>query len=186
MRSQREPGAVGRGGQQRDPPAQQHRHDVDAHLIDETGGEQAAEQLAAAKERDVLAGLAPEVSDDRLRVIVLTDDPSIQDELTEQGITAFSSLFATHTLLKGLIVFPASVRLLTQKGDSIQEITVNNERYNELLLRHLPFLGDALVLRIYRGEDSVIPHGDTQIKSGDRLLVSGSPEHIQQMRKELE
>lgn len=124
--------------------------------------------------------------DDRLRVIVLTDDPSIQDELTEQGITAFSSLFATHTLLKGLIVFPASVRLLTQKGDSIQEITVNNERYNELLLRHLPFLGDALVLRIYRGEDSVIPHGDTQIKSGDRLLVSGSPEHIQQMRKELE
>lgn len=120
------------------------------------------------------------------RVIVLSDNPITQEELTKHGITSFSGLFATHTLLKGLIEFPAAVRLLTQKGDSIQEITVNNGRYNNLLLRHLPFLGDTLILRIYRGEDSMIPHGDTHIKTGDRLLVTGSPEHIQQMRLEFQ
>lgn len=124
--------------------------------------------------------------DDEQRVIVLTDNPKTQEELEERGITSFSSLFATHTLLKGVIEFPAAVQLLTHKGDAIQEFTVKNRRYNGLLLRQLPFLGDALILRIYRGEDSVIPHGDTRINVGDRLLVTGSPEHIQQMREELE
>lgn len=124
--------------------------------------------------------------DDKQRVIVLTDNLKTQEELEERGITSFSSLFATHTLLKGLIEFPAAVQFLTHKGDAIQEFTVKNRRYNGLLLRQLPFLGDALILRIYRGEDSVIPHGDTRINVGDRLLVTGSPEHIQQMREELE
>lgn len=120
------------------------------------------------------------------RVIVLTDNPETQKSLAEHDITALSSLFATNTLLRSLIEFPAAVGLLTQQGESLQELTVNNRRYDNLLLRHLPFLGDALILRIYRGEDSIIPHGDTQIKMGDRLLVSGSPEHIMQMRIELQ
>lgn len=120
------------------------------------------------------------------RIIVLSNNPTIQEELAEHDITAFSTLFATHTLLKGLIEFPGAVELLTQKGESIQEITVNNRRYDQLRLRHLPFLGDALILRIDRGGDSVVPHGDTTLQTGDRLIVTGSPEHIQQMRTEFE
>lgn len=124
--------------------------------------------------------------DEEQRVIVLSNNPATQEELKKHGITSFSSLFATNTLLKGLIEYPGAVELLTQRGDSIQEVTVNNRRYDGLRLRHLPFLGDALILRIDRGEDSVIPDGDSTIKTGDRLLVTGSPEHIQEMRVELE
>ncbi|WP_054949072.1 cation:proton antiporter domain-containing protein [Numidum massiliense] len=154
------------------------QHDVFASdvLVLATGNDTFNKDVALyARERD------PEQ-----RIIVLSDQAATQEQLSEHNITSFSSLFATNTLLRGLIEYPAAVALLTDKGDDLQEIVVGNRRYDGVLLRQLPFLGDTLVLRIHRGGDSIIPHGDTRIALGDRLLVTGSPEHMQEMRTELE
>lgn len=118
-------------------------------------------------------------------IIVRAESPELIQSLQAEGFNVFSTLFASRMLLKGLIEFPSAVRLIAQ-DDSLQEIKVQNPKYSNAQLKELPFLGDALILRVYRGESIIIPHGATQLLVQDRLLVSGSIESIQALREELE
>lgn len=120
------------------------------------------------------------------RIIVRLEDPSRVEQVQNEGFTVFSTLYAARILLKGLIGAPSALRLITQHDDSIQEVLVGNPAYDRTLLKDMPLLGSALVLRIYRGESFIIPHGSTEILKGDRLLVSGAGESIQHMKQELE
>jgi len=120
------------------------------------------------------------------RLIVRLEDPDLAAHAQEEGYTVFSTLYSSRILLKGLIDHPSALRLITQHDDSIQEIEVRNPAYNRKLLRMIPFVGNALVLRVYRGESFIIPHGSTEINLGDRLLVSGSGDHLRQMKEEFE
>lgn len=120
------------------------------------------------------------------RIIVRIEDPEKVEEVQAEGFTVFSTLYSSRVLLKGLIDHPSAVRLITQHDDTIQEVLVNNPVFDQTLLRELRFVGNVLVLRIYRGESFIIPHGSTDIQMGDRLLVSGEAEHIMEMKRELE
>ncbi|MCU6712852.1 monovalent cation:proton antiporter family protein [Paenibacillus sp. J5C_2022] len=118
-------------------------------------------------------------------MIVRAESPDLIKSLQDEGFNVFSTLFASRMLLQGLIQYPSAVMLLSQ-DDSLQEVRMNNPHYANAQLKELPFLGDALILRIYRGESIIIPHGATQLLPNDRLLVSGSPESIQALKAELE
>lgn len=121
------------------------------------------------------------------RIIVRLEDPMRMEHLQDdEGFTVFSTLYAARTLLRGLIQVPGAVRLITTNDDSLREVIVRNPAYQNVRLREMPNLGPALVLRIYRGDSFIIPHGSTEILLGDRLLVSGDAEHIEQMRRALE
>jgi CPA2 family monovalent cation:H+ antiporter-2/trk system potassium uptake protein TrkA len=118
-------------------------------------------------------------------IVVRAESPEIIQSLQSAGFNVFSTLFASRMLLRGLIEYPSAVRLMAQ-DDSLKEIKVQNPKYDHVQLRELPFLGDALILRIYRGDSIIIPHGTTQLLSQDRLLVSGSIESVQALKEELE
>lgn len=120
------------------------------------------------------------------RVIVRMEDPERMEQVQNEGFTVFSTLYAARVLLRGLVESPSALRLITQHDDSIREVVVRNPAYDRTLLRDMPFLGNTLVLRIYRGQSFIIPHGSTEILKGDRLLVSGAAEHILEMKQELE
>jgi len=118
-------------------------------------------------------------------IIVRAESPELIQVLQDEAFNVFSTLFASRMLLHGLIQYPSAVMLLT-KDDSLQEVRVNNPQYANSQLKELPFLGDALILRIYRGESIIIPHGATRLLTNDRLLVSGSVESIEELKAELE
>ncbi|WP_274364718.1 cation:proton antiporter family protein [Paenibacillus thermotolerans] len=127
------------------------------------------------------------------RVIVRIEDPGKLTEFRnrlgtdeEERTTVFSTLYAARTLLKALIEQPSAVRLISEDDGTIREVRLNNPSYEESLLRELPLTGDILILRIYRGDSFIIPHGNTPVHTGDRLLVSGGAEHIAALRNELE
>lgn len=120
------------------------------------------------------------------QVILRLEDPMRFEQAQKEGFTVFSTLYAATTLLKGLVQVPGAVKLITTQDDTIKEVVVRNAAYNNMMLRDMPNLGPALVLRIYRGNSFIIPHGSTEILLGDRLLVSGDSEHIDRMRKMLE
>lgn len=120
------------------------------------------------------------------QIIVRVEDPVLHEQLArEGGMRVISTLYASHTLLKAMIEYPSALKLITHQDDSVQEVEVGNPAYDLIELRNLPVLRDTLVMRIYRGDSFVIPHGSTQIMLGDRLLVSGSVENIQRMKREL-
>lgn len=53
-------------------------------------------------------------------------------------------------------------------------------------LRQFPFLGDCIIVRIFRGHESIVPHGDTEMRIGDRMIVIGSEEYVKELRELLE
>ena len=61
-----------------------------------------------------------------------------------------------------------------------------NEQFDGMTLRRFPFTGDVIIVRIFRGKDSLVPHGDTELMLNDRLIVTGSKEYVDELKRELE
>lgn len=107
-------------------------------------------------------------------------------ELAEDTrITRFSSFFSHKTLLKAMIEYPTMIKLMTHEG-RLQEIELQNGDFHNRTVRDLPFLGDTLIVRIFRENETIIPHGDTVLQVGDQLIISGSPDHIRNLQSILE
>ncbi|PZI17319.1 hypothetical protein C7Q93_13820, partial [Staphylococcus aureus] len=43
-----------------------------------------------------------------------------------------------------------------------------------------------IFVRIIRNNESIVPHGDTQLRYGDRLIVTGAKEYVDELKQELE
>jgi Kef-type K+ transport system membrane component KefB/Trk K+ transport system NAD-binding subunit len=119
------------------------------------------------------------------RIIVRIEDPALQEQVRGEGFTVFSTLFAATSLLRAAIENPGVVDFITDKPGALVEVRVDNPRWDGALLRNLPGLQNLLILRIYRGESFLIPHGNTEILLGDRLLVSGEEEAVDRLRHNL-
>ncbi|OPX02458.1 monovalent cation:proton antiporter family protein [Bacillus altitudinis] len=120
------------------------------------------------------------------QVIASVNKAEAELTLKEAGIDTFSNFLSSKTVLRALIEAPDAIRLLTNEDSSLYQIQMNNHRYHNVMLREFPFTGDLVFVRIFRGIDSLVPHGDTTLRSGDRVLVSGSREYVARLRAQLE
>lgn len=131
-----------------------------------------------------LAGIAKRKGVER--VIARIESPSLEESTTEQGVEVFSTLLSTQALLRAFIESPDIINLLTNKETSLFEITMLNHEFEGMTLRRFPFTGDIIFVRIFRGNDSIVPHGDTQLHLHDRLIITGSKEYADELKRELE
>ncbi|MCG3401586.1 monovalent cation:proton antiporter family protein [Staphylococcus massiliensis] len=120
------------------------------------------------------------------RVICRLESGENVAELKEQDVEIFSSFLSNKTLLKGLIETPNMLNILSNVETSLYEITMLNYQYDQMELRNFPFGGDIIFVRIIRNNESIVPHGDTQLHFQDRLIVTGSKEYVDQLKRELE
>jgi monovalent cation:H+ antiporter-2, CPA2 family len=120
------------------------------------------------------------------RVIARIESPEFEQSLRENEIEVFSSFMSTKTLLRALIETPSVMNILTNQESSLYEIRMQNEQYDGMTLRRFPFTGDVIFVRIFRGKDSIVPHGDTELLLNDRLIVTGSKEYVDELKRELE
>ncbi|MGV3466737.1 MAG: monovalent cation:proton antiporter family protein [Heyndrickxia sp.] len=131
-----------------------------------------------------LAGIAKDKGVER--VIARIESPSLEEETKELGAEVFSTLLSTQALLRAFIESPHIINLLTNKETSLFEITMLNSDFEGMTLRRFPFTGDIIFVRIFRGKDSIVPHGDTQLYLHDRLIITGSKEYADELKRELE
>ncbi|NYE05487.1 CPA2 family monovalent cation:H+ antiporter-2 [Bacillus niacini] len=144
-------------------------------IVLSTGNEQTNADLAIkAKEMGVS------------RVIARIEGPELEQSLREKDIEVFSSFMSTKTLLRALIETPSVINILTNQETSLYEIRMQNEQFDGMTLRRFPFTGDVIFVRIFRGKDSIVPHGDTELLLKDRLIVTGSKEYVDELKRELE
>ncbi|MFJ5760131.1 monovalent cation:proton antiporter family protein [Neobacillus sp. NPDC093182] len=120
------------------------------------------------------------------RVIARIEGPELEQSLREKDIEVFSSFMSTKTLLRALIETPSVINILTNQETSLHEIRMQNEQFDGMTLRRFPFTGDVIFVRIFRGKDSIVPHGDTDLLLNDRLIVTGSKEYVDELKRELE
>ncbi|AGX03479.1 YjbQ [Bacillus sp. NRRL B-14911] len=144
-------------------------------VVISTGDEEANATLSVAfKERGVE------------RVICRIESPDLEESLREQEVEVFSVLLSTKALLRALIESPSVMNILTNQETSLYEIKLLNSQFDSMTLRRFPFTGDVIFVRIFRGMDSIVPHGDTELQMNDRLIVTGSKEYVDELKRELE
>lgn len=120
------------------------------------------------------------------RVICRLENSGDDEELKTDGIEVFSNFISNKIFLKGLIETPNMLNILSNVETSLYEIEMLNNKYENILLRHFPFGGDIIFVRIVRNNESIVPHGDTQLRYKDRLIVTGSKEYVDELKSELE
>jgi monovalent cation:H+ antiporter-2, CPA2 family len=120
------------------------------------------------------------------RVITRIETPELEQSLREYDIEVFSSFMSSKVLLRALIESPSVINILTNQETGLYEIRMLNEQFDEMTLRRFPFTGDIIFVRIFRGKDSIVPHGDTELRLNDRLIVTGSREYVDELKRELE
>ncbi|HGZ4208016.1 TPA: cation:proton antiporter [Staphylococcus aureus] len=120
------------------------------------------------------------------RVICRLESTTDDTELVDSGIEIFSSYLSNKILLKGLIETPNMLNLLSNVETSLYEIQMLNYKYENIQLRNFPFGGDIIFVRIIRNNESIVPHGDTQLRYDDRLIVTGAKEYVDELKQELE
>lgn len=120
------------------------------------------------------------------RVICRLESTTDDTELVDSGIEIFSSYLSNKILLKGLIETPNMLNLLSNVETSLYEIQMLNYKYENIQLRNFPFGGAIIFVRIIRNNESIVPHGDTQLRYGDRLIVTGAKEYVDELKQELE
>lgn len=116
------------------------------------------------------------------RVIAKVENTKLQDKYKDSDISIFSTLFSSQTLLKILVEYPSFTSFFINGNNNIFEIKLNNPDFSDSSIRELSFLKNILVLQIHRGDSFLIPNGDTTLKVGDRLLVSGDTDSVNTMK----
>jgi CPA2 family monovalent cation:H+ antiporter-2 len=133
------------------------------------------------------AGLAVSVKGQGVpRVIARIERQDLEESLQKHDIEVFSAFMSTKALLRALIESPSVLNIFTNQETGLYEIVMLNEQFDGIPLRRFPFTGDIIFVRIFRGKDSIVPHGDTELLLNDRLIVTGSKEYVLVLKRELE
>ena len=120
------------------------------------------------------------------RVIARIESPELAGAVKNEGIEVFSVLRSTESLLRAMIESPGVVNILTSQDNSLHEIRMLNDHFDRMSIRRFPFTGDVIFVRILRENESIVPHGDTELRLNDRLIVTGSKEYVDELKRELE
>lgn len=116
------------------------------------------------------------------RVIAKIETKQVADELREQNIEVFSTMLSSKMLLRALIESPSVSKMFTKHENGLFQLDMTNAQFDGIPLRKFPYLGDAIIVRVFRNNDSIVPHGDTQLKVGDQIVVTGSQDSIEELR----
>ncbi|HET7616233.1 MAG TPA: TrkA C-terminal domain-containing protein, partial [Bacillales bacterium] len=117
------------------------------------------------------------------RVIARIETADLSEELREKDIEVFSSFFSTKAILKAMIESPSVVDIMTTEDNGLFQLRMRNHDFVGMRLRNFPYLGDTIIVRIFRDNNSLVPHGDTELEMDDCLIVTGSKEHVEKMEE---
>jgi CPA2 family monovalent cation:H+ antiporter-2 len=161
--------------------------DYSLETIEKTEAGNADIVVISTGDEEVNAVLAVGIKEKGIeRVITRVESPDLDESLREHHVEVFSSFISTKVLLRALIESPSVIDILTNQENALYEIRMRNEEFDGMLLRRYPFIGDIIFVRIFRGIDSIVPHGDTELELNDRLIVTGSKEYVDELKRDLE
>jgi Trk K+ transport system NAD-binding subunit/Kef-type K+ transport system membrane component KefB len=117
-------------------------------------------------------------------LVARLSDRSQQPRFEELGAMTVEPVTAMVSLLDQLVRSPsaASILLDLDEGFNIDDIDVRDPALNGLAVRDLGLPEDMLVLGIRRGRQTVISHGYTRLRLGDRVTLMGSLPSLEQVR----
>jgi len=115
-------------------------------------------------------------------VVALVNDPARLPEYTSLDVSPFNPALFQPSLLATLARSPDILKLVTTSSNDqgISETTIINQDLDERRVRTLGLPGNLLVLAITRDGEMIVPHGNTRLKSGDKLTLFGSMQELEE------
>lgn len=171
--------------------SEDHSHMYDVHLMDDFNVDSLEKRnvfdadilLVATHDDDVNTEIALKAKEHEVeRIIARIEENDKADGLRDEGMEVFSKFTSTIMLLEAMIKSPNIMKLFTNEDNTLSEVVVENRAHTEKPIKRLEFLGDTIIARIFRDNESIVPHGDTVLKLGDRLVVTGSKDCVDRLK----
>ena len=121
-------------------------------------------------------------------IVAYVVDPDLLSEFNKLQVQAYTPAVQRATLISMMARSPDAFNLLASyqgRNDTI-EIILFNSSLVQRPLRYLNLPGACLVLAIRRGEELLVPRGNTELALGDRLTLFGPKELLEDVRFWLE
>ncbi len=120
-------------------------------------------------------------------VIAVVNSSHYLPLLQTLGIRPVQPSISMLVALEGAIQFPAAFDLISQlEGVGITEGVLSNPQLVQQALKNLQWPGGVLVMGVRRGQETIIPHGNTVLNRGDIVMLIGPEEALTQARIRLE
>lgn len=113
-------------------------------------------------------------------IIAMVKHPSHLQEFENLGVKPYSPAVDRSTMLTMMARNPDALSLLTSTTDDRDtcEAQMENPKLLGTLIRNLDLPGSLLILAIRRGDDLLIPHGNTSLEMDDTLTLLGRIEDL--------
>jgi CPA2 family monovalent cation:H+ antiporter-2 len=158
--------------------------DINVETVKAAGAFDTDILVAATGDDKVNARIAEDAKDHvNDRAIARIETADLSEKLRNKGIETFSSFFSTKAILKAMIESPDVVDILTKEESGLYEVEMHNPEFIGVDLRRFPHLGDTIIVRIFRDNNSIVPHGDTELEMDDRLIVTGSKVYVDKLEE---
>ncbi len=112
--------------------------------------------------------------------VAMVSDQTIATQMSNLGIRVVQPQLATALALEGALHFPSAFDMLANHTDGVEirEGILNNPPPDGRPLKRIQMPGDVLILGLRRGDDLLVPHGDTKLRQGDVLMLVGHPDEL--------
>jgi Kef-type K+ transport system membrane component KefB/Trk K+ transport system NAD-binding subunit len=155
---------------------------ADASVLERAGAASAA-ALVSLTARDDVDAATCRLAGERFGIpnrVAMVSDQDIAAQMNDQGVRVVQPQLATALALEGALHFPSAFDMLANHTDGVEirEGVLNNPPLNGRPLRGIELPGDVLILGMRRGDDILVPHGNTVLRQGDVLMLVGHPDEL--------
>ena len=118
-------------------------------------------------------------------VITAASTAAINNSLKRLNVELIDVTRTLATTIENLIIRPTTYLALVETFDnfSVEEITITNPELDGLRVKEIPFHKDGFLMLIRRGNEMMVPHGNTYLKSGDVTAVFATDTAMDDFRK---
>ena len=116
-------------------------------------------------------------------MVARLQDRSNYDKFQQLGVLVVEPRTAVVSLLDHFVRAPASTSLLLGMQDTqdIVDVELCNQELNGITIRDLRLPLDVLILSVQRGNQSLITHGYTRLKLGDKVSMVGKTDKLEEV-----
>ncbi|HKK27390.1 MAG TPA: amino acid permease [Gemmatimonadota bacterium] len=156
-------------------------------LLEQVGPENVDVTIAASEDdgRNVISALQAR----RLgmgRVMAIVQDPEYVSLLEDEGILAISAPWATAAMVENYLDRPGVAELFEIGSGVASLVSVpvpDGGPAAGVLIRDIPIPTECVVAAVIRGDEFVVPRGDTRVEAGDYVVLVGPADAVKEAQK---
>ena len=121
------------------------------------------------------------------RIITKAGTQDFENKLRELQADALDVTRIMATTIENLILRPVTYHALVETLESfnLEEVTITKKELEGKQVQDLPFHKDGALLLIKRGDEMIIPHGQTYFQIGDIITVFGTETALETIKAQL-